>query len=72
MCLLEIFGIKKAILDKKINTCGEGGANLQISFFLTFIDYLTWKTTIYLKIYSSGPIKNKMILLFTCLHFLKK
>ena len=42
------------------------------SEFLFGIYWLTWKRNNYLKNCWSGPIKNKIILIFTTLHFLKK
>ena len=42
------------------------------SEFLFGIYWRTWKTNNYLKNYWSGPIKNKIILIFTMLHFFSR
>ena len=54
---------------EKSHTCEEGGAHLENLFC---IYWWTWKTNNYSENCWSGPIKNKLILIFTMLHFFKK
>ena len=59
--------MKKFFSNKKSHTIEEGGAHLKISFW----HLLNLKSKYLLKNYWSGSIKNKMILIFTMLHFKK-
>ena len=54
---------------KKSHTCEESGAQLWISFWLLLMNL---KNKYVLKNCWNGPIKSRIILIFTMLHFFKK
>ena len=65
----SLFYVSHHIMKKKSHTCEDGEAHLRISFRHLLMNL---KNKYLLKNGCSGPIKNKIILIFTMLHFFKK
>ena len=65
----SIYKLKTLVTNKKSHTCEEGGAHLRTSFWHLLMNL---KNKLLLKKLLKWANKNKIILIFTMLHFKKK